>query len=130
MADQKVPATSAASSSNVTAPSVQPVRADINLRPIEGSDRPILANLTSVHTAMDMVLVEFGFLEPQTINAIAQAGRTGAKLPDTLTGQLASRVAMNLQTAGQLAQQLNELINRVRQQVAAMPKAADAPAKP
>jgi hypothetical protein len=131
MAEQKTPAPSTTISTGITTPPAQPVRADINLRPIEGSDRPLLANLTSVQTSMDMVLVDFGFLEPQTINAIAQAGRTGAKLPDALTGQLASRVAMNLQTASQLAQQLNELFNRVRQQqAAAMPKAADAPAKP
>lgn len=109
--------------------SPQPVRADITLRPIEGSDRPALSNLTSVQTVMDMVIVDFGFLEPQAVNAIAQAGRTGTQLPNPLAGQLASRVAMNLQTAGQLAQQLNELLNRVRQQAAAASNAAGSPAK-
>jgi hypothetical protein len=129
MADQNTPAINTAASVDGKPQPAQQIRADITLRPIEGSDRPALANLTSVQTVMDMVLVDFGFLEPQAINAIAQAGRSGAKLPDALSGQLASRVAMSLQTAGQLAQQLNELFNRVRQQAAAAQKAADAPAK-
>lgn len=130
MAEQKPPVTGTPRNSDVTTPSTQQVRADINLRPIEGSDRPVLANLTSVQTVMDLVMVDFGFLEPQTINAITQAGRSGTNLPGPLTGQLASRVAMNLQTAGQLMQQLNELFNRVRQQAAAAPRAADTTAKP
>lgn len=130
MAEQKPPATGTTRSAEVTTSTAQPVRADISLRAIEGSDRPVLANLTSVQMAMDLVMVDFGFLEPQTINAIAQAGRTGANLSGPLTGQLASRVAMNLQTAGQLMQQLNELFNRVRQQAAAAPRPADAPVKP
>jgi hypothetical protein len=129
MAEQKTPALTATPSPDAKAPAQQ-VRADITLRPIEGSDRPLLANLTSVQTVMDMVLVDFGFLEPQAVNALAQAGRSGAKLPDALSGQLAGRVAMNLQTASQLAQQLNELFNRLRQQQAAAAKAPDAPLKP
>lgn len=129
MADQ--PMTAGTPSSDTRVQPAQQIRADITLRPIEGSDRPVLANLTSVQTVMDMVLVDFGFLEPQAINAIAQAGRTGGKLPDALGGQLASRIAMNVQTAGQLAQQLNELFNRLRQQqAAAAAKGADAAAKP
>ncbi len=127
MAEQKAPAAIAGPDAKAPA---QQVRADISLRAIEGSDRPLLANLTTVQTVMDMVLVDFGFLEPQAINAIAQAGRAGANLPNPLTGQLAGRVAMSLQTAAQLAQQLNELFNRVRQQQAAAAKAPDAPVKP
>jgi len=128
MAEQNTPATQALAAGGL-AQSTQAVRADITLRPIEGSDRPALSNLTSVQTVMDMVIVDFGFLEPQAVNAIAQAGRSGAQLPGPLTGQLAARVAMNLQTASQLAQQLSELINRARQQAATAPKAADAPVK-
>jgi hypothetical protein len=105
----------------------QAVQVDIRLRAVEYSDQPVLSNFTVVQGAPGMVFVDFGFLEPQAFNAIARAGRSGAKMPETVGGQLASRVAMNLQTASQLAQQLNDLLRRARRQAAVeAPEAADA----
>ena len=113
-----------------TAEPGQRVQVNISLRPVEHSDKPVLSNFTMVQGAPGMVFVDFGFLEPQAFNAIAQAGRSGAKPPGALNGQLASRVAMNLQTATQLAQQLNGLLRRARPKPAAeaveVPEAADA----
>jgi hypothetical protein len=114
-----------------TAPAAKTVQVDIRLRGIEGSERPVLSNFTTVQAAPGMVFVDFGFLEPQAFESIARAGRTGAKMSEAVTGQLASRVAMNLQTANQLAQQLNEMLRRAqRQATAAGAKATAAPAKP
>ena len=110
-------------------PPAQTVQVDIRLRAVEGSDRPVLSNFTVVQGAPGMVFVDFGFLDPQAINAISQAGKSGAKMPDAVGGQLASRVAMNLQTASQLAQQHNDLLRRAQRPVAAeAPKAASAAA--
>ena len=110
-------------------PPAQTVQVDIRLRAVEGSDRPVLSNFTVVQGAPGMVFVDFGFLDPQAINAISQAGKSGAKMPDAVGGQLASRVAMNLQTASQLAQQLNDLLRRAQRPAAAeAPKAAGAAA--
>ena len=113
------------------APAKQTVQVDIRLRGIEGSERPVLSNFTTVQAAPGMVFVDFGFLEPQAFESIARAGRSGAKMAEAVTGQLASRVAMNLQTASQLAQQLNELVRRAQRQAAgAGAKATGAAAKP
>lgn len=98
----------------VNSPAKQTVQVDIRLRGIEGSERPALSNFTMVQVAPGMVVVDFGYLEPLAFESIAKAGRSGVKMSEAVSGQLASRVAIDLQTARQLAQQLNEMLNRVQ----------------
>lgn len=86
------------------------VQVGIRLAPSESSAQPVLCNFSGVTNASGLVLVEFGFLEPGGLNAVAQAARSGGNPPDQIGGQRICRLALPLDTAAQLAQQLNQLL--------------------
>lgn len=112
----------------VQPPAATTVHVDIQLRAVEGSDRPVLANFTVVQSQPGMVFVDFGFLDPRAMNAITRAGRAGTKPTGPVVGQLASRIAMDLQTASQLARQLEQPARRTARDAA--PPAADSAVPP
>lgn len=66
--------------------------------------------VSTITNAGGLLLLEFGFLEPGGLSAIAQAARTGANPPDAIGGQRICRLALPPDTAAQLAQQLNGLL--------------------
>ena len=82
----------------------------IRLAPSEASAQPVLCNFSGVTNAGGLVLIEFGFLEPGGLNAVAQAARSGGNPPDQIGGQRICRLALPPDTAAQLAQQLNGLL--------------------
>lgn len=86
------------------------VQVGIRLAPSESSAQPVLCNFSGVTNAGGLVLVEFGFLEPGGLNAVAQAARSGSNPPDQIGGQRICRLALPPDTAAQLAQQLNQLL--------------------
>jgi hypothetical protein len=73
-----------------------------------------------------MVFVDFGFLEPGTMAALSRVAQGGGKLPESLTGKLAVRVALGYDTLAQLHHQLGQALASLK------PKAAPAvvPASP
>ena len=82
----------------------------IRLAPGEQSTQPILCNFSGVTNAGGLLLLEFGFLEPGGLNAIAKAARSGGNPPDSIGGKRICRLALPPDTAAQLAQQLNGLL--------------------
>jgi len=76
----------------------------------EQSAQPILCNFSGVSNAGGLLLLEFGFIEPGGLNAIAKAARSGGNPPDAINGQRICRLALPPDTATQLAQQLNGLL--------------------
>ena len=82
----------------------------IRLAPGEQSTQPMFCNFSGVTNAGGLLLLEFGFLEPGGLNAVAQAARTGGNPPDAIGGQRICRLALPPDTAAQLAQQLNGLL--------------------
>jgi hypothetical protein len=103
-------------------PAAQPRPAGLNIRltPVEHSDQPKLANITRVSGAPGMVFVDFGFLEPGTMAALSRVAQGGGKLPESLTGKLAVRVALGYDTLAQLHHQLGQALASLK------PKAAPA----
>lgn len=94
-------------------PGLQPghsVQVDIQLQPVDHSDQPILANFTAVQGVPGMVFLDFGFLEPQAISALARLAQSGNAVPEAIRGRLACRVALGPDTVANLAQQLNQLL--------------------
>lgn len=83
---------------------------NLNLVPVEHSDQPKVANFTRVTPAPGMVYLDFGFLEPGALAALAEAARAGGKLPQSLDGKLAVRVALGYDTLAQLHQQLGQVV--------------------
>jgi hypothetical protein len=84
---------------------------NIRLNPVEDSDRPVLANF--------MVFVDFGFLEPAALSALSRLAQSGGKIPETLTGNLAVRVALGYDTLIALHDQLAEVVAGLKAQQAA-----------
>lgn len=98
----------------------------IRLAPSEASAQPVLCNFSGVTNAGGLVLVEFGFLEPGGLNAVAQAARSGGNPPDQIGGQRICRLALPPDTAAQLAQQLNQLLRSAAVQRGKQEKTASA----
>ncbi len=100
---------------------------NIQLAPVDNSDQPVLANFTSLNGAPGMVFINFGFLEPAALDALSRLARSGGKIPETLTGKLAVRIALGFDTLAALHQQLGQVVAGLREQNAA--KAAAPKAK-
>ena len=86
------------------------VALSIRLAPVDNSDQPVLANFTRLNGAPGMVFVDFGFLEPSALAALSQLARTGGKIPETLAGKLAVRIALGYDAVAGLHQQLGQVV--------------------
>ena len=87
---------------------------NIKLMPVDHSDQPVLANFTRLNGAPGMVFVDFGFLEPAALSALSRLARSGGKIPETLNGKLAVRVALGYDTLAALHQQLGQVVAGLR----------------
>ena len=87
-----------------------PTRLQVGLRlqPVNHSEQPIFSNFTLVQGAPGVVFLDFGFLEPTALPAIARLAKSGGKMPDSIDGRLACRVVLGTDVAAQLAQQLTQ----------------------
>lgn len=90
--------------------STHTAQADIELRPVDNSDQPILANFAAVQATPGLVFLDFGFLAPQAINSIARLASNGATGHASISGRLACRVALSGDAVASLAKQLNQLL--------------------
>jgi hypothetical protein len=88
----------------------QRLQVGIRLQPLNGSDQPVFSNVTAVQVAPGMVFLDFGFIEPSSVPAVARLAQSGGKLPEAIAGRLACRVAVSLDTAVQLANQLEQYL--------------------
>lgn len=108
------------------------IELNLNLAPAGASDQPVLANFSRLSLAPGLAYIDFGFIEPGLVAALAQSLRSGAKPPAAINGRLAVRVAMGIDTLSQLEQQLGAALRDLRASAPAQaPPAAKlaAPAK-
>jgi len=91
-------------------------RMGIRLAPVDNSDQPVLANYTSISPAPGMVFIDFGFLEPAMLAALPRLAKQGGKLPETVTGRLAVRVAMGYDALQNLKAQIDRLAQAAARQ--------------
>lgn len=106
----------AATTETPAAGGAQRVQLGIRLQPVNHSEQPIFANFTVVQGAPGTVFVDFGFLEPGVMPALARQVQSGGKVPESIDGRLACRVALGVDAAAQLAQQLNQHLRAVQAQ--------------
>jgi hypothetical protein len=71
-----------------------------------------------------MVFIDFGFLEPGLLTALPRVARSGGKLPESVNGKLAVRVAMGYDGLANLHQQIGRMLSGLRE---ASAKAAKKP---
>ncbi|PSJ18204.1 hypothetical protein [Nitrosomonas supralitoralis] len=95
------------------AETVQPATRQVSIRmlPGEQTGQPLYSNFSAVNGGQGVVLIDFGFLDPQNLNILKQATKSGEKLPDAINVKLSSRTAISIDAAHHLSQQLNQLLS-------------------
>ena len=69
---------------------------NVSLKPSESSAHPRATNYTKVGVAQGIAYVDFGFIEPIVLAAIAKTAKDGQAAPKGLEGHLVTRVAMGV----------------------------------
>ncbi len=85
------------------------VQVSIRMQSGEYAGQPIYSNLTSVQASQGVVMIDFGFIDPQMIQALSRLTQSGEKAPDTVSAKMSCRMVISTEAAKQLAQQLNQL---------------------
>lgn len=86
----------------------------VRLVPTGDSDLPILSNFARVQVSGSGVLVDFGFIEPAGLAALARTARAGGKMPEAVNGRLAARFALTPDALVALHQQLGQALGALQ----------------
>ena len=87
---------------------------NVRLKPSESSAHPRATNYTNVGVAQGIAYVEFGFIKPTLLAAIAKTAKDGQAAPKGLEGALVTRVAMGVDVLGRLHQQIQQVLVGLR----------------
>ena len=82
---------------------------NVRLKPSESSAHPRATNYTNVGVAQGIAYLDFGFIEPALLAAIAKTAKDGQAAPKGLDGHLVTRVAMDLGSLARLQQQIQQV---------------------
>lgn len=82
---------------------------NVRLKHSESSSQPRAANYTNVGVAQGIAYVNFGFIEPALLAAIAKTAKDGQAAPKGLDGTLVTRVAMGIDVLAGLHQQIQQV---------------------
>ncbi|MDF2458478.1 MAG: hypothetical protein K0S79_894 [Nitrospira sp.] len=75
---------------------------------------PRAANYTHVAVSQGIAYVDFGFIEPALLGAIAINTKNGQASPGGVDGQLTTRVAMGVDALARLHQQVQQVLFSLR----------------
>ena len=95
---------------------------NVRLKPSESSARPLATNYTNVGVAQGIAYVDFGFIEPALLGAIARTAKDGQATPKGLEGHLVTRVAMDVNALVRLQQQIQQVLVSMRDARQGKPK--------
>lgn len=84
----------------------QTIALNVRLKPSESSAHPRATNYTNVGVAQGIAYVDFGFIEPTLLAAIAKTVKDGQAAPKGLEGALVTRVAMSVDVLACLHRQI------------------------
>ena len=96
---------------------------NVRLKPSEPSAHPRATNYTNVGVAQGIAYVDFGFIEPKLLAAIAKAAKDDQPAPKGLEGTLVTRVAMGVDVLARLHQQIQQVLVGLRDARQPKPKA-------
>jgi hypothetical protein len=95
-------------------PKDKTIALNVRLKPVEHSDQPHSANYSNVGVAQGIAYLDFGFIEPALLAAIAQTAKDGQSAPKGLDGTLVTRVAMGVDVLARLHQQIQQVLVDMR----------------
>lgn len=87
---------------------------NVRLKPSESSAHPRAATYTNVATAQGIAYLDFGFIEPTALAAVAKTPKNGQAASRGLDGHLVTRVAVDIGTLTRLHQQIQQVLVGVR----------------
>ena len=87
---------------------------NVRLKPSESSAHPRATNYTNVGVAQGIAYLDFGFIEPTLLAAIAITAKDGQAAPKGLEGALVTRVAMSVDVLARLHQQIQHVLVSTR----------------
>ena len=87
---------------------------NVRLKSSEPSAHPRSTNYSSVGVAQGIAYVDFGFIEPALLGAIAKSAKDGEAAPKGIEGQLVARVAMGVDVLARLHNQIQEVLSGMR----------------
>ncbi|HEX5645796.1 MAG TPA: hypothetical protein VFX56_02395 [Nitrospira sp.] len=88
---------------------------NVRLKASESSAHPRAANYTNASVAQGIAYLDFGFIEPALLAAIAKNAKDGQAAPKGLDGVLVTRVAMGVDVLARLHQQIQQILMGVRE---------------
>lgn len=86
----------------------------VRLKPSDSSAHPRAANYTNIGIAQGIAYVDFGFIEPALLAAVAKTAKDGQAAPKGLDGHLVTRVAMDVGALARLQQQIQQVLGSLR----------------
>ncbi len=96
---------------------------NVRLKPSEPSAHPRATNYTNVGVAQGIAYLDFGFIEPTLLAAVAKTAKDGQAAPKGLDGMLVTRVAMSVDVLARLHQQIQQVLVNMRDARQPKPKA-------
>ena len=87
---------------------------NVRLKANDTSAHPRAINYTNVGIAQGIAYVDFGFIEPALLTAIAKTAKNGQAAPKGIEGQLVTRVAMGMDVLVRLQQQIQQVLIGMR----------------
>jgi hypothetical protein len=88
---------------------------NVQLKAEESVARPLATNYANVGVAQGIAYVDFGFIEPALLGAIARRAKDGQAAPEAIDGQLVTRVAMGVDVLARLHQQIQHVLVGMRE---------------
>lgn len=83
---------------------------NVRLKPSESSAHPRAVNYSNVGVAQGTAYLDFGFVEPAMLAAIAKTATDGQAAPKGLDGHLVTRVALDIASLARLQQQIQQVL--------------------
>jgi hypothetical protein len=100
----------------------QTIALNVRLKPSEPSAHPRATNYTNVGVAQGIAYLDFGFIEPTLLTAIAKTAKDGQAAPNGLEGTLVTQ-AMGVDVLARLHQQIQHVLVSLREARQPKPKA-------
>lgn len=88
---------------------------NVKLTSSDSSAHPRATNYMNVGIAQGIAYLDFGFIEPAVLAAIAYTAKDGQAAPKGLEGYLLTRVAMPLDALVRLQQQMQQVLVGLRE---------------
>ena len=101
----------------------QTIALNVRLKPSESSAHPRATNYTNVGVAQGIAYLDFGFIEPTLLAAIAKTAKDGQVALKGLEGALVTYVAMGIDVLARLNQQIQHVLVGLREARQLKPKA-------